>query len=77
MPGDVGYNVEQTLLNQLDKYMKQGTKENKEYFLATDDEEKYELLSDVLSNKRSLAKEYIMKSNQRLINLKNADKLAQ
>ena len=77
MPGDVGYNVDQTLLNQLNKYMEQGTKENKEYFLATDDEEKYELLSDVLSNKRSLAKEDIMKSNQRLINLKNADKLAQ
>ena len=77
MPGDVGYNIKQTLLNKLNAYIQPNTDESRAYFLAKDDEEKYELFQDVLENKRALAKEHIMSSNQRLINLKNADKLAQ
>tara|TARA_R100001594_G_scaffold25862_1_gene50369 strand:+ start:7181 stop:10177 length:2997 start_codon:yes stop_codon:yes gene_type:complete len=77
MPEDQGYNVKQTLLNKLTSFMEPGTKENEIYFLAPNDEEKYELFNDVLSNKRSLARDNLFKSNQRLIDLKNVDMMTQ
>ena len=77
MPEDDGYDPSETFISKLNLYIDPSTPEGDEYFLAESDEEKYDLLNDELSNKRTLARDKLFKSNNRLLTLKEIDETIQ
>ena len=77
MPEDDGYDPSENFISKLNLYIDPSTPEGDEYFLAESDEEKYDLLSDELSNKRTLARDKLFKTNNRLLTLKEIDETIQ
>ena len=77
MPEDDGYDPSETFISKLNLYLDPDTEEGDEYFLAESDEEKYDLLNDELSNKRTLSRNKLFKTNNRLLTLKEIDETIQ
>ena len=63
MPEDDLYNADETLLNSLNGFLDVDTKDGDDYIMASD-EEKYQMLSSVLADKRNFAREKIFSSGR-------------
>ena len=63
MPEDDLYNADESLLNSLNGFLDVDTKDGDDYIMASD-EEKYQMLSSVLTDKRNFAREKIFSSGR-------------